>query len=76
VDLVNGDYALAPTSPYKGAGTDGKDPGADFDALGAATNDVAATGTATGGPPSGCASSAPVTDRRQYHATLGRGRWS
>src|SRR5439155_25170872 len=28
-----GDYHLLPSSPYKGAGTDGKDLGADIDAL-------------------------------------------
>ena len=33
VDLAGGDYRLAPTSPYKNAGTDGKDVGCDFDAL-------------------------------------------
>jgi len=30
------DYHLAPTSPYKGTGLDGKDPGADVDLLNAA----------------------------------------
>jgi hypothetical protein len=33
VDLAGGDYRLAPISPYKNAGTDGKDVGCDFDAL-------------------------------------------
>jgi hypothetical protein len=36
VDLVGKDYRLATSSPYKGKGTDGKDPGADIDALAAA----------------------------------------
>jgi len=35
VDLAQGNYRLAPTSAYKGAGTDGKDVGADFDELSA-----------------------------------------
>ena len=33
VDLAGGDYRLARTSPYKNAGTDGKDAGCDFSAL-------------------------------------------
>ena len=37
VDFSNGNYALAPSSPYKHAGTDGKDIGADIDGLNAAT---------------------------------------
>src|SRR5437867_590289 len=37
VDLVGGDYHLATTSPYRNGGTDGKDIGADIDALMAAT---------------------------------------
>ena len=32
-DLAGGDYRLARTSPYKNAGTDGKDVGCDFSAL-------------------------------------------
>ncbi len=35
-----GDYHLQPSSPYKGKGTDGKDLGADIDALNAATAGV------------------------------------
>jgi len=35
-DLAGGDYRLATTCEYKGAGTDGTDPGADIDALNAA----------------------------------------
>src|SRR5262247_3881065 len=33
VDLAGGDYRLSPTSPYKNAGTDGKDVGCDLNAL-------------------------------------------
>jgi hypothetical protein len=33
VDLAGGDYRLAAASPYKNAGTDGKDVGCDFSAL-------------------------------------------
>jgi hypothetical protein len=36
-DLAGGNYKLALTSPYKNAGSDGKDIGADIDALNAAT---------------------------------------
>jgi hypothetical protein len=35
-----GDYHLQPSSPYKGKGTDGKDPGADIDAINSATAGV------------------------------------
>ena len=38
VDLAGENYALAPASLYKGAGTDGKDIGADFGALNSATS--------------------------------------
>ena len=41
VNFANGNYALAPGSPYKNAGTDGKDIGADVDAVLAATKGVA-----------------------------------
>jgi hypothetical protein len=37
VDRVGGNYRLDASSPYKGKATDGMDPGADFDTLGAAT---------------------------------------
>lgn len=37
VNRAGGDYRLASGSPYKGQGTDGKDPGADIDAVAAAT---------------------------------------
>jgi len=36
-DLPGGDYRLAPSSSYKSAGTDGRDVGADIDAVEAAT---------------------------------------
>jgi hypothetical protein len=35
-----GNYQLTPSSPFKNASTDGKDPGADIDALQAATAGV------------------------------------
>ncbi len=37
VDLSHGNYRLGPSSPYKNAATDGKDPGAAIDALEVAT---------------------------------------
>ncbi|MEA2692436.1 MAG: hypothetical protein QOJ16_1823 [Acidobacteriota bacterium] len=37
VNSAGGDYHLTAGSPYKGQGTDGKDPGADVDAVAAAT---------------------------------------
>ena len=36
VDFANGDWRLGPQSKVKGKGSDGKNPGVDFDALGAA----------------------------------------
>jgi hypothetical protein len=41
VNLAGGDYSLSPISPYKNAGTDGKDVGCDFDALNSKINQVA-----------------------------------
>src|SRR6266850_1311764 len=49
VNYAGGDYHLAVTSPYKNAGTDGKDIGADIDAIYAAT--ACAVSGACGGPP-------------------------
>jgi len=40
VDFAKGNYALAPSSPYKNAGTDDKDIGADIAGLNAATSSV------------------------------------
>jgi hypothetical protein len=40
IDEPNDDYRLRPDSPYKGAGTDGKDLGADIDAVNEATKGV------------------------------------
>jgi len=37
VNLAGADYHLAASSPYKNAGSDGKDVGADIDAVNAAT---------------------------------------
>jgi hypothetical protein len=48
-DLAGGNYRLSATSPYRNAGTDGKDIGADFDALTAATAGVV-EGTSAGEP--------------------------
>lgn len=44
MDMGNNNYRLSSTSPYKGAGTDGKDVGADIDAVSNATSGVL-TGT-------------------------------
>ena len=41
VDLSGGDYRLARTSPYRNAGTDGKDVGCDIDALNGKINQAA-----------------------------------
>jgi hypothetical protein len=46
VDRANGNYRLAPTSPYKNAGTTGKDLGANMDAI-----DVATAGAISGSWP-------------------------
>ena len=43
IDLSNGDYRLAATSPYKGAGTGGTDPGCNIDDLYAALNGTTPT---------------------------------
>ncbi|MEO7183156.1 MAG: hypothetical protein ABI141_20175 [Gemmatimonadaceae bacterium] len=40
VNLGAGDFHLVATSPYKGKATDGRDPGADVDAVNAATSGV------------------------------------
>jgi len=56
VDLARGDYRLGPLSPYRRAGSDGRDVGADFLALhealgaGAPTASVALPGKAAGAP--------------------------
>jgi Putative Ig domain/IPT/TIG domain len=42
VDFASGNYALAPSSPYRNAGTDGKDLGADIAGLNDATASVIA----------------------------------
>jgi hypothetical protein len=47
---LGGDYTLTPASPYKNAGTDGKDLGADIAALNAAIAGVV-QGTGSGTPP-------------------------
>jgi hypothetical protein len=48
VDLASGNYRLAASSPYVGAGTDGKDLGADIDAILAAMNPTAVPQAPTG----------------------------
>src|SRR6185369_7001269 len=52
VDAANGNYRLASSSPYKGAATDGKDIGCDFDQLEAAQAGVAPSPTPTPTPSS------------------------
>ena len=55
VNYSGGDYHLAPASPYKNAGTDGKDLGADIDAV------LAATAGAISGRPSASSDTTPPT---------------
>ncbi|PYM95004.1 MAG: hypothetical protein DME04_05955 [Candidatus Rokuibacteriota bacterium] len=50
VNYAGGDYRLLAGSPYKNAGTDGKDPGADIDTIDVATL-CALTGACSGPPP-------------------------
>jgi hypothetical protein len=49
-DAGAGDYRLAADSPYRGAGTDGRDVGADLEALNAAIAE-ALSGRRTSRPP-------------------------
>ena len=58
VNAAAGDYHLAAASPYKHAGTDGKDLGADLDGVYAATAS-ALTGTSTEPPAGGAAETPP-----------------
>ena len=51
VNYAGGNYALASTSPYKNAGTDGLDLGANITTLGQISTGVAGTGSIT--PPTG-----------------------
>src|SRR5437588_11795509 len=51
VNYAGGDYRLAASSPYKNAGTDGKDVGADIDAINAATANVLSGATSPVPPP-------------------------
>lgn len=64
VDFAGGNYRLVPTSPYKAAGTDGKDIGADIDALEAATAGAVGNGSAR-------RLGAPVISRGNAAATTG-----
>lgn len=50
VDLGAGNYRLSDSSPYKGKGTDGKDPGCDIEALLAAQGGLVSTPTPTPEP--------------------------
>src|SRR2546427_11300855 len=52
VNRTGGGYHLSATSPYRNAGTDGKDLGADIDAPNEATA-CALDGACTGAPPDG-----------------------
>jgi hypothetical protein len=52
VDPSNDDYHLASSSPYRNAGTDGKDIGADIDGVLAATRGVTDLGATQVEPPS------------------------
>jgi hypothetical protein len=64
VNLAGGNYRLAPGSPYRNQGTDGKDPGADIDAVAVATAGVVSgvwTAPASQSPYGGSAAEAPVT---------------
>jgi hypothetical protein len=64
VNRAGGNYRLAPGSPYKGQGTDGKDPGADIDAVAAATAGVVSgvwTAPAGQAPYGGSPAAAPGT---------------
>ena len=51
VNYAGGDYRLAASSPYKNAGTDGKDVGADIDPINAATANVISGATSPAVPP-------------------------
>jgi hypothetical protein len=51
VNLAGGDYRLSASSPYRNAGTDGKDIGADVAAVNAATAGVVTGINGTSGPP-------------------------
>jgi hypothetical protein len=53
VNMSGGNYRLAASSPYRGAGTDGRDLGADIDALEAARASTGTPGDDTGGGDTG-----------------------
>lgn len=66
VDVVNGNYRLSAASPYKHAGTDGTDPGCNFDGLNGMGGSVSPLGLglqlpAGDGPPSPRGLAARVT---------------
>ncbi len=66
VDLGNGNYRLAASSPYRNAGTDGKDIGADFDLLNAATS-CAFTGQCAAAPVQIVTNALPNAVRHRYY---------
>ena len=61
VDQTRGDYHLSATSPYRNAGTDGRDVGVDVDALIAAMHNTAAPLPDGGGGGGGGADTTPPT---------------
>jgi hypothetical protein len=73
VDLSNGDYRLAPTSPYKGAGTGGTDPGCNIDELYAALNGTTPSPSPTPVPTPDPQSAAVQFSSAQYNVTEGAG---
>jgi len=76
VNRAAGNYRLASSSAYKGQGTDGKDPGADIDAVAAATaGAVSGTGTpaATQAPYGGSAAAVPGMIEAENFDTGGEG---
>src|SRR5262249_23483341 len=59
VDLAGYNYALAPGTPYVGAGSDGKDVGADFVAMAAAVSAVRSPASSPAPPPPAAPASSP-----------------
>jgi hypothetical protein len=74
IDLTGGDYRLSPASPYKQAGTDGKDIGADLDAIEAAFVAVMTApddATTPAAPITATAAAAPATSASAPTADAG-----
>jgi hypothetical protein len=61
VDMAGGNYRLQAASPYKNAGTDGRDVGADIDAVAAATAGAVSGGSYTPPPPPPVDTTPPAT---------------